>query len=59
MTEKHINQIKEQLPEGEKITRMYKAFEGDFRVITTNTYGKETRYTCELDRELNVKIRRF
>lgn len=59
MTEKHINQIKEQLPEGEKITKMYKAFEGDFRVITTNIYGKETRYTCELDKELNVKIRRF
>lgn len=59
MTERHIKQIKEQLPEGEKITKMYKAFEGDFRVITTNSYGKETRYTCELDKELNVKIKRF
>ena len=59
MTDKHLNQIKEQLPEGEKITKMYKALEGDVRVITINPLGRETRYTCELDKELNVKIRRF
>lgn len=59
MTDKHLNQIKEQLPKGEKITKMYKALEGDVRVITTNPLGRETRYTCELDKELNVKIRRF
>ena len=46
MTEKHIKQIESQLPAGEKIDRMYKAFEGDIRVITKDAAGHETRYTC-------------
>ena len=41
MTEKHINQIKAQLPEGEKIERMYRAFEGDIRVITKELFSDE------------------
>ena len=40
MTEKHINQIKAQLPEGEKIERMYTAIEGDIRVITKDRAGR-------------------
>jgi len=59
MTEKHIKQIESQLPAGEKIERMYKAFEGDIRVITRDESGCEIRYTCILDENLNVTIKRF
>ena len=59
MTDKHIKQIESQLPAGEKIERMYKAFEGDIRVITRNGSGNEIRYTCILDKDLNVTIKRF
>ena len=45
MTEKHINQIKSQLPPDETIDRMYRAYEGDIRVITKDGTGKEYRYT--------------
>lgn len=47
MTEKHIKQIEAQLPEGERINRMYRAYEGDTRVITRDRGGKETRYTVK------------
>ena len=47
MTERHIQQIKEQLPAGERINRMYRAYEGDTRVITRDKSGKETRYTVK------------
>ena len=59
MTDKHIKQIESQLPAGEKIERMYKAFEGDIRVITRDGSGNEIRYTCILDKDQNVTIRRF
>ena len=59
MTEKHIKQIESQLPAGEKIERMYKAFEGDIRVTTRDESGCEIRYTCILDENLNVTIKRF
>ena len=60
MTDKHIKQIASQLPEDEKIERMYRAFEGDVRVITRNTAGREIRYTCMYSpADDSVKIRRF
>ena len=59
MTDKHIKQIESQLPVGEKIERMYKAFEGDIRVITKDKSGMETRYTCILDKDQNVTIKKF
>ena len=59
MTDKHIKQIESQLPEGEQIIKMYKAFEGDIRVITKDRDGCEIRYTCILDKDLNVTIKRF
>ena len=43
MTEKQRKQIEGQLPHGEKIDRMYTAFEGGIRVITKNAAGFETR----------------
>ena len=59
MTDKHIKQIESQLPAGEQIERMYRAFEGDIRVITRDRNGCEIRYTCILDKDLNVTIKRF
>ena len=58
MTDKHIRQIESQLPAGEKIERMYKAFEGDIRVITRDGNGNEIRYTCILGKDQNVTIKR-
>ena len=59
MTEKQIEQIKEQLPAGERIDRMYRALEGDLRVITKDQNGRETRYTVQFDAEDNATIREF
>ena len=59
MTDKHIKQIESQLPAGETIERMYRAFEGDIRVITKDKNGMEIRYTCILDENLNVTIKKF
>ena len=59
MTDKQIRQIKDQLPAGEHIDRMYRALEGDLRVITGDRNGRETRYTVRFDAEDNATIRRF
>lgn len=59
MTEKQINQIKAQLPQGERIDRMYRAYEGDIRVITKKKDGTETRYRVHFDAEFNASIERF
>ena len=45
MTQKHIEQIKNQIPAGERYDRMYRAMEGDIRVITKDARGWEKRYT--------------
>lgn len=59
MTEKQIKQIEKQLPQDEKIDRMYKAFEGGIRVITKNADGCEIRYNVSFDADDNVSIKRF
>ena len=60
MTEKHINQIKSQLPPDETIDRMYRAYEGDIRVITKDGTGKEYRYTVIYNvADDSVKIERM
>ena len=59
MTEKHIKQIKSQLPQGEKIDRMYSAYEGGIRVITKNAAKQETRYRVIFGSDGNVTIERF
>ena len=56
MTEKHINQIKAQLPEGQRIDRAYRALEGDIRVISRDRRGNEYRYTVRFDRDDNATI---
>lgn len=59
MTEKQIKQIENQLPQGEKIDRMYKAFEGGIRVITKKADGCEIRYSASFDADDNASIKRF
>ena len=59
MTEKQIEQIKAQLPQGERIDRMYRAYEGDIRVITKKKDGTEGRYLVCFDAAFNASIERF
>ena len=54
MTERHIKQIEAQLSEGERINRMYRAYEGDTRVITRDRSGNETRYTVKWNPQDNT-----
>ena len=57
MTDKNVKQIEAQLPEGERISRMYKAIEGDYRLITVDNAKTDRRYTVEFDNEFNATIR--
>ena len=59
MTEKQIKQIKSQLPHGERIDRMYTAFEGGIRVITKDVNGREIRYNVSFDADDNASIKKF
>ncbi len=59
MTEKQIKQIKSQLPQGERIDRMYTAFEGGIRVITKDANGREIRYNVSFDANDNASIKKF
>lgn len=59
MTEKQMKQIESQLPQGEKIDRMYTAFEGGIRVVTKTAAGFETRYNVSFDADGNASIKRF
>ena len=53
MTDKQIRQVKEQLSErGLTFERMYRAFEGDIRVIARSTsHGIQFRYTVEFEND--------
>ena len=59
MTEKQIKQIERQLPQGERIDRMYTAFEGGIRVITKDANGREIRYNVSFDANDNAIIKKF
>jgi hypothetical protein len=59
MTTKQIKQIESQLPKGEKIDRIYTAFEGGIRVITKDARGYETRYNVSFDADDNASIKKF
>ena len=58
MTEKQIKQIKDQLPEGQRLDRAYSAFEGGIRVISKDRSGREYRYEVHFDENDNVTITR-
>lgn len=59
MTEKQIQQVKEQLPKGERLDRMYSAFEGGIRVISKDASKQEKRYKAVFDDKGNVTIQPF
>ena len=59
MTEKQLQQIISQLPEGEHFDRAYSAFEGGIRVISKDGRGCEYRYNVSFDAEGNASIKRF
>ena len=59
MTDKQIKQVKAQLPEGEKLDRMYSAYEGGIRVISKDKNGFEYRYVTRFDADGNVTIERM
>ena len=56
MTKKQLEQVKAQLPQGQRFERAYRAFEGDIRVISRDKRGNEYRYTVRFDRDGNVTI---
>ena len=58
MTDKQIKQIEAQLPAGEKLSRMYTAYEGGIRVISRDQTGNEHRYATHFDADDNVTIER-
>lgn len=52
MTEKQLRQIQSQLPKGAQILRLYRAFEGDYRVIAKSpSDGLEKRYTIKFEND--------
>ena len=59
MTEKQLQQVISQLPEGEHFDRAYTAFEGGIRVISKDERGCEYRYNVSFDAEGNTSIKRF
>ena len=60
MTEKQLKQIEEQIPKDEKLSRAYRAFEGDMRIITLDKNNNEQRYTVIFDKNTdNVTIKKF
>ena len=59
MTEKQIQQIKDQLPVGEYLDRIYSAFEGGIRVISLGWNGAEFRYRVSFDADDNASIERM
>ena len=59
MTERQLQQVISQLPEGEHFDRAYTAFEGGIRVISKDERGYEYRYIVSFDAEDNASIKRF
>ncbi|OQB12998.1 MAG: hypothetical protein BWY15_01962 [Firmicutes bacterium ADurb.Bin193] len=52
MTEKQLRQVQSQLPDGTQILRLYRAFEGDYRVIAkTPGDNFEKRYTIKFEND--------
>ena len=58
MTEKQLQQVISQLPNGETFERAYSAFEGGIRVISKDSRGCEYRYKVIFDAEDNATIER-
>ena len=59
MSERQERQIAAQIPLGQRCCRMYRAFEGDLRLITEDRNGKEYRYRVSVDSDGNATIQLF
>lgn len=59
MTQKQLQEIKNQLPAGERFDRAYGACEGGIRVITKDKCGREIRYKVIFHEDDSVSIQRF
>ena len=59
MTDKQVQQIKAQLPGGEKLNRMYSAIEGGIRAISRDRNGNEYRYRVIFGKDDSVTIERM
>lgn len=59
MTEKQLQQAKNQLPQDERFDRCYSAFEGGIRLISKKADGTETRYKVHFDADDNATIKEF
>ena len=56
MTNKQIQQCVACLPDGQRMSRAYKAFEGDLRFISVDRTGNEYRYRVVFDAEFNASL---
>ena len=56
---KMLNEIMSLIPENEKFSRSYRAFEGDLRVITTTPDGNEKRYRVCVDEDGKATLKKF
>ncbi|MDO5445797.1 MAG: hypothetical protein Q4F31_09295 [Eubacteriales bacterium] len=56
MTDKQIKQCIDCLPAGQTISRAYRAYEGDIRVISEDRKGNEYRYKVVFDEVFNVSL---
>jgi hypothetical protein len=59
MTDKQLRQAKSQLPQDEKFSRCYSAYEGGIRLISRKADGTEVRYKVSFDGDDNAVIERF
>ena len=59
MTEKQIKQIRNLLPQSEKLDRMYSAYEGGIRAISKDAAGNAPRYQVHFGADGSVSIERM
>lgn len=52
-----LQQAIKSLPQGERFTKAYRAFEGDYRIISLDGNGRYRRYTVFLTDDGTVKIK--
>jgi len=59
MTDKQLKQAISQLPDGEKFSLAYRAYEGDIRIISVDKRGTERRYRVTFEADDKVSIKQF
>ncbi len=59
MTNKQIEKLRKLFPQGEKLDRLYNAYEGGIRAVTKDADGRETRYAVHFGADDSVSIERM